>query len=377
VAPRYVELDRLRVMVVLCVFLFHTARFFDPMDWHVKNATTHPLLLPPMMFFAAWAMPLLFVVSGAGARFAVRRRGPAGFARDRTLRLLVPLAAGVPTHVMWQVYLERLGHGQFRGSFLAFVPHYFEGLYGYGGDFAWMGLHLWFLELLLLYSLVFLPALSWLGRGGGARVAARVGDWLAPGGRVYLLALPVLLALVVPAPGRLWSDRTFGAFNLLAHACFFASGFLLVSSDRLYQSVRRLRRASAAVAAIGGALVGAAWPRSGELEHGTLLAAAVLSGFALVSWAAVLAFLGFGIQGRGSPPTPLLARANEAVLPIYVLHQSVIVGLGYAVVRQPIPDLAKWALIAAGSAIACLAIYELLVRRSRVLRFLFGMRPRA
>jgi len=34
------------------------------------------------------------------------------------------------------------------GGFLAFLPHYFEGWYGFGGNFAWMGLHLWDLDRL-------------------------------------------------------------------------------------------------------------------------------------------------------------------------------------------------------------------------------------
>jgi len=376
VATRRYELDRLRVMVVAAVFLFHTARFFDPLDWHVKNGTLHPSLLPPMMFFAAWAMPLLFAVSGAGTFHALRGRGASRFARDRVLRLLVPLAVGIPTHVMWQVYLERLSHGQFRGSFLAFVPRYFDGLYGYGGSFAWMGLHLWFLELLLLFSLPLLPVLAWLARGGGQRVLASLGDRLAARGAVYVLALPVALALVVPPPGWLWSDRSFGGFNMLAHLCFFLAGFLLVSSDRLYESLRRLRWVSLSAAGAIGVPMGVAWALSGEPAPGTPRAALLLSGLALVSWTAVLSFLGFGIQGRRRSPTMRLFLANEAVLPVYVLHQSVILTLGYLVVRQPIPDPAKWAVIAAGSALACLALY-LPIRRLQPLRYLFGMRPRA
>ena len=47
---------------------------------------------------------------------------------------------------------------------------------------------------------------------------------------------------------------------------------------------------------------------------------------------------------------------------------------GYFVVRQPIPDLLKFAIIAAGAFAVCAALYELLVRRINVLRFLFGMK---
>jgi peptidoglycan/LPS O-acetylase OafA/YrhL len=37
---RRFELDWLRVLAIAAVFLFHSGRFFDPLDWHVKNPTT-------------------------------------------------------------------------------------------------------------------------------------------------------------------------------------------------------------------------------------------------------------------------------------------------------------------------------------------------
>ena len=122
---RKVELDWLRAGVVAAVLVFHTARFSDGEGWHVKNATLHPGLAAPVMFFVAW------------------------------------------------VYLERVSHGELRGSFLAFLPRYFHGLYGYGGNFAWMGLHLWYLELLLAFSLGLLPLLlsgpRWVALGDLAK----------------------------------------------------------------------------------------------------------------------------------------------------------------------------------------------------------------
>src|SRR5262249_25953239 len=73
--------------------------------------------------------------------------------------------------------------------------------------------------------------------------------------------------------------------------------------------------------------------------------------------------------------SPRLRYANEAVLPFYVLHQSVLIELGYFVVRWPLPDGMKWLIIALTSFAIVMALYEFLVRRVRVLRFLFGMKP--
>ena len=73
---------------------------------------------------------------------------------------------------------------------------------------------------------------------------------------------------------------------------------------------------------------------------------------------------------------PFLSYANEAVLPFYIMHQTVIVCVGYFVVRQAIPDLLKFVIIAVSSFAIIAALYEPLIRRINVLRFAFGMKVR-
>ena len=373
---RKYELDWLRVLAILAVFVFHSARFFDPMDWHVKNPSSSPFLALPMMFFVVWGMPLLFVISGASVFYALKKRSAGLFLKERAARLLVPLVFGLFTHIMWQVYLERLTHGQFQGSFLQFIPHYFNGLYGFGGNFAWMGLHLWYLELLFLFSLVLLPLFIWLRRGAGQGFLSRVGALLSFPGGVYLLVIPLWLLLVLPDPGGVLTARVFGGWAMVQHAVFFFGGFLLVSNERLYDSVRRLRWVSLTAGLAISPWLAVMYSRSGEPVYGTAYFVRVLTLFGLSAWLWVLAILGFSIRHLRHPK-PFLAYANEAVLPFYILHQTVLLTLGYFVVRQPIPGLLKWALLMLLGFIFSLGLYEFPVRRFGLLRFLFGMRPLA
>jgi hypothetical protein len=62
-------------------------------------------------------------------------------------------------------------------------------------------------------------------------------------------------------------------------------------------------------------------------------------------------------------------------LPFYVLHQTVLLVVGYFVVQWAIPDVLKWAIISSSSLALILLIYDRLIRPHNVLRFLFGMRP--
>jgi len=375
VTDRKVELDWLRLGIIVAVFLFHTTRFFDPEGWHVKNATVHPWLMVPIAIFTTWAMPLLFVISGAGACLSLRSRGAGRYVRERVLRLFVPLAVGAFTHVAWQVYLERVSHGQFQGSFLEFFPHYFEGLYGYGGNFAYQGLHLWYLEMLFVFSLAFLPLFLWCNTGAGRRGLHGLAAMLSRRGGPLLLAVPIALALALPDSGGFWGGRWWGAWNVPGHACFFAAGFLLASSDEVYQSVRRQYRAAMILAFAVGTPLGAIFIGAPEPTHGSLRSWVFLSAFALVAWSAILAILGGAIDGLRAVRTPFLARASELVLPFYVLHQTVILTVGYPVIRWPLPDVVKWAITALASLLLTAGLCAL-VRSFKWLRVLFGMKAR-
>jgi glucans biosynthesis protein C len=64
-----------------------------------------------------------------------------------------------------------------------------------------------------------------------------------------------------------------------------------------------------------------------------------------------------------------------AALPLYVLHQPIVVAVAYGLVRWPAPIIVEWAVIVVISLVLLLAICDLLFRRTAVTRFLFGMRP--
>ena len=69
-----------------------------------------------------------------------------------------------------------------------------------------------------------------------------------------------------------------------------------------------------------------------------------------------------------------LPYANEAVLPFYILHHSVILLVGCFVVRWSSGVGTKYFMIATISFAIIMVVYELLIRRVKFLRFLFGMK---
>jgi glucan biosynthesis protein C len=293
ISHRRYDLDWLRVLVILLVFIFHTGRFFDTMDWHVKNSTTYQGVQAWTMFLASWMMTLIFVISGASIYFALVKVSK--LIKDKALRLLVPLGVGVFTHVSLAVYLERLTHLQFSGSFIQFLPHYFQGWYGDGGNFAWMGLHLWYLLVLFVFSLLFLP-LFYLLKGPGQKALQWLGDVFSWPGMVYLLAIPVVWLAIGISPRSDLGDRNWGGWSLLGYMPFFFYGFWIISHEGLQKTIQRWRWVSFGLALAAATSMITTGLRYGNSPFGSRGYNLFNGIFGLNAWLWVLVALGFAFK---------------------------------------------------------------------------------
>jgi fucose 4-O-acetylase-like acetyltransferase len=89
---RRYDVDWLRVVGTLAIFLFHCSRFFDTEGWALKNVDQSLVLeLVRGAVIWPWVMELFFLLSGVGSWFALRRRSGGQYLWERSKRLLVPL----------------------------------------------------------------------------------------------------------------------------------------------------------------------------------------------------------------------------------------------------------------------------------------------
>ena len=97
--------------------------------------------------------------------------------------------------------------------------------------------------------------------------------------------------------------------------------------------------------------------------------------WSITSWSAVVFMLSLGAKYLNFN-NRVLAYCNEAVLPFYLLHQTVILCVGWFVIPWDMGILPKFLIIAVVSFALIMALYEVFVRRFNVVRFFFGMRPK-
>jgi glucan biosynthesis protein C len=184
-------------------------------------------------------MPLFFVLSGVSVYYSLRHRNGGSFLKERFFRIMIPwLVTGIFIIAPPQVYLERLSHGQFNGNFFQFIPHYFDGLYGFDGNFAWMGMHLWYLMQLSFFSVILLPLFLPRAKTGvspAQSIAVKLEKpWVLP-----LLFIPVgAVALLSSAIGLGWTEQM-GSWDVLSYAMFFILGYVLFASAGLRDAIKK------------------------------------------------------------------------------------------------------------------------------------------
>jgi hypothetical protein len=387
--------------------IFHSAIVFAAgTSFFVKDPRPSVVFTVFTGWGSLWGMPLLFVVSGMSACYALRHRSAAAFVGERLARLLVPFVVGLALFVVPMFYLLHLAqpgfHEPYSGFWLRFlnpadvVPGLLvRGSWGSGGV-EFDPAHLWFLYCLLVFSLVLLPLFVFLRRPLGASVVAHLAAFSERHRFSALLLAAVPLALVEAFFGP---DANTGGWERVSYLFPFLYGYLIASDRRFEVALQRTRPT-----ALAGALVATtalvAWAAILGAS-GTDVARAVTPGWdalqALAGWAWIVAILGFALaRGRRPAERAILQPpgatqsvpwwsdaaqyANQAVLPFYVLHEPVIVAAAWVITRWNAPIAVKYPLLVVVAFGATLAIYEVLVRRFRATRFLFGMKqavPRA
>jgi glucans biosynthesis protein C len=247
----------------------------------------------------------------------------------------------------------------------------FRSAYGYGGNFVWTGFHLWFLFQLFLFSLILLPLFRYLKQANRAAVVLHKLPWLR--GELFLV-VPIVCTAILEALANLQPDgvgsRFFGGWSPVSYLGFFLCGYLLALNQEALGSFERNRTRTLLLGVCTTLLylvLVYGYHSSSYTSPFSLLRA-------LNAWLWLATILGFARRYLNID-NPLRARANQAVLPFYILHIPVLFTIAFLLITWNIPILAKFVLIALVSFVIIMGLYAVIVRVP-LLRFLFGMEAR-
>jgi hypothetical protein len=263
-----------------------------------------------------------------------------------------------------QVYLER---ANLYKNYFDFYPHFFEGTYP-KGNFSWH--HLWFIVYLLLYSMLALPVFLFMKSKQGLKVYQFLEKLLAIKGGFAFLFIPIFISQLILLPffpeetHALMDDWAFFTYNFI----YFIYGFILLSNKKLTMFIydqRRLHLLLGFIATLFMFIGTRFFPtkESGEIAW-------KISSL-LLSWFLPISILGYA-QKYLNVDNKWRKYANEAIYPVYLLHQPVILLIGFYLMNLNMNVALKALILIVSSAASVFLIY-LVIKNVNILRFIFGM----
>lgn len=343
---RRYDIDWMRVITIGLLLIYHIAIVFQP--WgifigFIQSNTPIESIWTPMSMLNIWRIPLLFFVSGMGVSFAIRKRNWKQLLLERTKRIFIPFLFGilfiVPIH------------------FIIFQKYYDQEVSYYANPS-----HLWFLANIFIYVVVLSPVFFYLKRNENGRVAR----WLkksfnSPLG-LLLVMVPFILEAVLMEPdvyvmyAMTWHGFLLGLLAFLFGFCFIIGG------ETFWPTILKWKWMF---------LLGAVILFMVRIVQYQLSAPNYLMSIESNFW--IFAVFGFAYKYLNRPSTTL-DYLSQGAYPIYIIHMAFLYLGSFLILPLEIPIVLKFILIVAFTTVGCFTSYDLIIKRTAILRPLFGLR---
>ncbi len=385
---RRYDVDWLRTLGFILLIFYHIGQFYVvDWDWHVKSAYQSEFLQNIMLLVNRWRMPLIFLISGMALSLVEPKITCWALLKTRFFRVFVPLVIGMYLIVPPQLFFQLIQQEGFDGSYLTFMSFYLDAntemvsqhQHGPAGLLTWN--HLWYLAYLWHYTLVYILIKPLLIRIKWQKLFDNIS-------MISLVLFPALLMTLYvffleplyPKTHALIGDW----YNHAVSFSYFLFGYILTKLPLLWQKIIGHHKAWLALALINYVIVLILF--NGYMP--TILTAIGLNAatfeqqviyqFAMtfiwtintIFWLlAIIAFAGKYLT-KGNK---VLRYLNEAVLPWYILHQTITIIAAMWLSQYALGGFVEPTMLVILTFVGCGLGYEV-IRRNNITRFIFGMK---
>lgn len=344
-------LDRLRVFSILLLFPVHTFMIWNDYGqkfyvWGGENR-----LLSSLIILAnPWFMPILFVIAGMCARYSLEKRSAKQFIRERVQKLFVPFVSRLVLLVPFQTLFARKYFDGYDGTLAENILYFFThvtDLSGYDGAFT-PG-QLWFILFLFIISLA------------GLLVAK-----LVPYDKVQKLIGKSNLAVILALFALVWAGYyigNFGGFSLGKNFVLYLLGYYVLSNEKVLAVLKNYWALLCSLFCVS--LIALVFLYYNYTYYGDGLVN-------FVAWVGSCALIAAGLKFFNSN-SKILSYLNRASFPVYILHQSILVTVGYYALRYLNGLFLQVVTIMCASFLLTIVLYEP-VKRIPFFKTLFGIK---
>lgn len=343
---RRYDIDWIRVIAIGLLLIYHTAIGFQPWGGFIGFITHNnswESIWVPMTMLNVWRIPILFYVSGMGVYLATQNRNWIQLFKERFVRIGVPLLFGslviVPIH--WLV-----------------LQHY------YGREFSYMpGLgHLWFLGNILLYVLALAPVYYFLIKSTNNKAVVFIKRILStPFGLLLFLSLFLLEVLFVKPV--MFEMYAFTFHGLVLGMLAFLSGFLfMLGGESFWKTLLKWKWICLLIALVLFIV---------RSMHSPIPASPYLLSIESNTW--IFSILGFAYTYLNND-SRWLVYFKEAAYPVYIVHMAFLYIGSWLLFPLNLDVKVKFILLLFFTLLASVFFYEFILKRSDVLRPLFGLK---
>lgn len=361
---RLSELDWLRVILIFAVFLHHICMPFNGDGWHIMNGESSKVLDDIMVYFEQFRLPVLFFISGVGAVILLSKVTVKKFALGKLSRLLVPLIVGVLLVVPPQLYIENI-----------------DELQSYWQEYPTLVLkfetnHLWFIEYLIVFAFIAIPINKLLNTKPGSLFIASVARLAKIKAGLFLLvslliAMKVTFSLIFASDGNKIENLSSSTYYFF----FFITGMIFIQNKNIWQTIC-FQRFYYLIILLLSTLAFYAYYYSPDLSEYLSLGVRWSIWWivcCLVSWSALLTILGYA-QFYLTKTPKWLHLSNELIYPFYILHQTVIIVIGFYVISWQVSIFIKIIALLFLSFTVTTLLCLFVIKPFTLFRLLFGLK---
>lgn len=344
-------LDALRTICIFLLFPFHTLMMYN--NWgEGQYVSGTPANIPSNIIHLTWPwiMSLMFLIAGISTRYALAKRTPLQYVKERVMRLFLPAFSSIVLLTPFLAYMADVTNNGYNSTYLKHYIIFFTrvtDLTGYDGGFT--PAHLWFLLYLFIISLVALPIILFFRKKL---------DKKKPQKKPSLLFLACLGFVPAISSGLI----NIGGKSLSQFFFTFLIGYFILARKEALERLEKHKFLLLALAVIsgGGYLIAA------NQTNGLLIDVFYFS----YSWLAVIAALGLANRYLCADSRALSYFSDISFL-VYIFHYPCLVAVAYFFMPKVNHLLLQIAIIVIVSSVLTLALVEI-IKRIPVVQTLFG-----